>query len=128
MTASPPRVLVVDDEPMLLTVLEMYLEHLGVEVTLASNGAEALDRLSDSAPFSMVLCDVRMPEVSGPEALAAAKERFETVPPWVFLTGYADRTDRTLRDAGAHTVLGKPTSCATIKAVLADLGVLPAEP
>jgi len=68
-TAEPGgrfRVLVVDDEPMILTMLQRYLgQHH--DVVTAPNGLEALKILERDEAFDMVLCDVAMPGLSGVE-------------------------------------------------------------
>lgn len=110
---SAPRVLVVDDEALLVDVLRRLLAREGVEVRGATSGDEALLALA-SAEFSMVLCDVRMPRMDGPTLLREARRRGPT-PPWVFLTGFADAPDAALLEAGACAVLGKPVLAATLR-------------
>jgi DNA-binding response OmpR family regulator len=63
------RVLIVDDEPNIVTSLEFLMRAGGYEVQVAHDGAEAL-RLSDSFRPDVVLLDVMMPAVSGFELCA----------------------------------------------------------
>jgi len=72
---SPPApaterttVLVVDDEEGIRKALERFLTRLGYQVAVASNATEALQRLAEDHPQTM-LCDIRMPETSGVELL-----------------------------------------------------------
>src|SRR3712207_5379595 len=58
-------VLVVDDDPGILDVLEQALEAEGYRVLMASNGAEALDRAARGAP-DVTLVDLMMPVMDGP--------------------------------------------------------------
>jgi DNA-binding NtrC family response regulator len=73
MNAARGRILVVDDKPNMLTLLEQILgEHHSV--TLAADGQQALERLADEE-FDLVLTDVRMPGADGFEVLRTAKRR-----------------------------------------------------
>lgn len=100
------RVLVVDDEPLLVRALVRLLTRAGMEAHAAANGVEALAAL-DARTFDVVLCDVRMPVMDGPAVMQALRAR-PTAPPLVFLTGYGDRSDAELLALGACAVYGKP--------------------
>lgn len=67
------RILVVDDEDTIRLVLAKFLRTRGFEVETADSGAAALEALSSSR-FDLMLCDVRMPGLSGVEILPAALE------------------------------------------------------
>jgi CheY-like chemotaxis protein len=113
---APQRILVVDDEPLLVQLLLHLLRHAGFEVSSATNGHEALE-LARRQPFELVLSDVMMPVMDGP-ALLAALQAEPDPPPVVFLTGYGDQSDPALRAGGARHVLGKPVSPATLLTVV----------
>jgi len=68
------RVLIVDDEPGLRQSLGLLLGDAGYEVAAESDGRRALARAT-AEPFDLVLCDVRMPELSGIEFLRAYRDR-----------------------------------------------------
>jgi heterodisulfide reductase subunit A len=80
-------VLVVDDELILRESLKDWLEFEGFKVETAASGKEALERL-DATPFSMVLLDIKMPDMDGTEVLSRAKESFPELPV-VMMTAYA---------------------------------------
>jgi CheY-like chemotaxis protein len=65
------RILVVDDDPLMRELLRYVLERAGYEVQTASDGEEALEVLSDRhRPIPhIIITDVRMPRLSGPELL-----------------------------------------------------------
>lgn len=63
--ASQIRVLVVDDEEFLRSIVRERLEIAGYSVEEASNGSEALARLESSGPYSVLLTDLRMPVMDG---------------------------------------------------------------
>lgn len=83
-------ILIVDDEPGVRAVLELALSKKGVTVLLASNGQDAIDHFKErSRTINLVLLDVRMPGMTGPETLAGLKQ----VDPGVsccFLSGSGD--------------------------------------
>jgi two-component system alkaline phosphatase synthesis response regulator PhoP len=111
-----PRLLVVDDEPLLVNLTRYLLEHAGFEVATAGNGAEAL-ALVRAQPFELVLSDLMMPVMDG-KALLSAIQREPDPPPVVILTGYGDEADPVLRANGAREVLGKPISPAALIAAV----------
>ncbi len=101
------RLLVVDDDEHLRTVLATLLETAGHEVTTASDGADALQRL-DREAFDLMLLDVWMPRMTGLEVLNQLKSR--PSPPKVILLTADDTPDtvlHALRDQAYH-YLSKP--------------------
>ena len=68
------RVLIVDDEPGLRQSLGLLLGDAGYEVAAESDGRRALERAT-AEPFDLVLCDVRMPQLSGIEFLRAYRDQ-----------------------------------------------------
>lgn len=85
--SSTYKVLVVDDE---LTNLENFIFRFGLDypIVTASNASRAWELL-EREPISVVVCDQRMPEVTGIELLTAIKERYPEVVR-ILLTAYAD--------------------------------------
>ena len=114
------RVLVVDDEPAVRSALERALRLEGYDVELASDGAEALHRLSLHSPDAVVL-DVLMPNVDGLEVcrrLRAADDRT----PVLMLTARDSVGDRVEGlDAGADDYLVKPFALEELHARLRAL-------
>ena len=70
-----PRLLLVDDEPINLQVLSNYFSGKGFALTLASGGAEALEKLEEET-FDLVLLDLMMPMMSGYEVCRRIREKF----------------------------------------------------
>jgi len=68
------RALVVDDDPGILEVLEMRLQSMGLEVSLARNYQNAITLLDDRG-FDVALFDLRMEPINGLKLMAAAHER-----------------------------------------------------
>jgi len=71
---NPRKVLIVDDEPNIVTALEFLLRRSGYDVQLATNGAEALQQVDAYRP-DLVLLDVMMPVKSGYEVCQTLRER-----------------------------------------------------
>ncbi|MBI3163387.1 MAG: SpoIIE family protein phosphatase [Anaerolineales bacterium] len=69
---NPPRILIVDDEPLNIDYLEQELEDKGFELLSATNGQEALDTIRASLP-DLVLLDIMMPVMDGFAALEQVK-------------------------------------------------------
>lgn len=88
-SSARPVVLVVDDEPVALAVLQRSLEP-HYRVLTASDGLEALKVIEASGEdIRVVVTDVRMPRLSGP-ALAAHLTRLKRSPAVLFVSGYTD--------------------------------------
>ena len=86
--ANKPRVLCVDDEPMVLEGLTLHLR-TRFHLLTATSGAAGIDRLKYDGPFAVVVSDMRMPQMNGAEFLAQARQIApDTVR--MLLTGYAD--------------------------------------
>lgn len=73
------KVLIVDDEPNIVTALEFLFRRSGYEVQMAANGAEALERVDAWRP-DVVLLDVMMPVRSGYEVCQKLRERPDLAP------------------------------------------------
>jgi len=71
---EPRKVLIVDDEPNILTALEFLFRRSGYDVRLAANGAEALREVDAWRPDVMLL-DIMMPLKNGYEVCQAVRER-----------------------------------------------------
>jgi CheY-like chemotaxis protein len=103
------EVLVVDDEPVVLTVLREALRRGGFRVTTAASAEEAID-LMQKRRFDLVLTDKNLPGASGLDVLRAAR-RLSPAPAIVLITGYSsyDSAVEAL-DIGAHDYIEKPIS------------------
>jgi DNA-binding response OmpR family regulator len=114
------RILIVDDEPRYLRLLEANLRTEGYEVVTASDGAQAVDVFSNQ-PIDLVLMDVMMPKLDGFGATQRIREFSNT--PIIVLTAKGDEQDRVRGlDLGADDYLVKPFSAtellARVRAVL----------
>jgi CheY-like chemotaxis protein len=69
------RVLVVDDDPDLLTLVEMQLKHHGHDVAVAASGPDALDLVAQKGPPDVAVLDVAMPGMNGLDLLRELRSR-----------------------------------------------------
>jgi response regulator RpfG family c-di-GMP phosphodiesterase len=112
-----PVVLLVDDEPRILSALHRTLRREGYELLTAETTQEAL-RLVDAGPVDCVLSDHKMPGMTGLELLErVASRRPETRR--MLITGWNVEIDRDeLARLGVRAVLSKPWDDAELKATL----------
>ncbi|MBQ2658262.1 MAG: response regulator transcription factor [Erysipelotrichaceae bacterium] len=102
------RLLIADDEEKIREMLGKYASHEGYDVTLASDGKEAL-KLFENSDYDLVILDVMMPEMDGYEALKKMKEIKDV--PCIFLTALGQEYDRIYGfDIGAEDYVTKPFS------------------
>jgi len=101
------RILVVDDEEQMRGLLVKVLERKGYQVSVCGNGADALDFL-EREPADLVVTDVRMPGLSGMEALRAIKElNPEIVVIIMTAFGSIDQAVQAVKE-GAYDYVNKP--------------------
>ena len=104
-----PLIVVVDDDPATLRIIEMLLDRNGYSVKTANSGEDALTVLRETVPAAMIL-DVNMPGMSGFDVCQVIKrdERFDKIPV-ILLTAQSTPQDfKTGHDAGAVIYMVKP--------------------
>jgi CheY-like chemotaxis protein len=69
-----PRVLVVDDEPVIVSGLRVFLEDEGMQVNSAGSGEEAVDIARNECSFDVCIMDMRLPGMNGDTAIRALHE------------------------------------------------------
>jgi DNA-binding response OmpR family regulator len=108
MADRAPRILLVDDEQPIQTLLSFPLQKDGYEVVRANDGREALQRFGEG-PFDLVVLDVMMPKLDGLEVCRRLRAR-STVP-IIMLTAKAEEIDKVLGlELGADDYITKPFS------------------
>src|SRR5438874_233564 len=107
--AAPKRLLIVDDDAEMRTLLAEYFRRLGFDVLEKESGPAALQALAGQQ-FDCFILDVAMPEMSGIELLKKLRERGIDTPA-LFLTAHDQLDDRVAGfEAGADDYLAKPFS------------------
>jgi len=115
------RVLVVDDNPVNLTVARVMLERLGCRVTAVDSGQAALDAWAER-PFDLVFMDVQMPEMDGLEATRRLLAVGAGAPVVALTAGVTDAERKQCEDAGMEGVLAKPVTLRTMRGALVRWG------
>ena len=120
-----PRILLVDDEQSIQTLLSYPLRKDGYEVVQAGDGGEALARFGEST-FDLVVLDVMMPRLDGLEVCRRLRARSSV--PIIMLTAKADEIDKVLGlELGADDYITKPFSVrefrSRVKAALRRAGM-----
>lgn len=116
--ADPKHVLLVDDEESVLFALRLLLEALGYRVTWFSRGQEAINAISNGLEVDMVLCDLKMPELSGLQVLAELK-RVRPELSMALMSAHA--TDDEVNQAqaiGIKGFLGKPFTAEELQTLI----------
>ncbi|MGZ8321388.1 MAG: ANTAR domain-containing response regulator, partial [Telluria sp.] len=103
MNSSPAkrRILIVDDDPLLLQFLVQVLSHAGYETVAASSGKEAIRHIEEREP-DMALLDITMPGMTGLELAQQLNEK--TTVPFMFLSAIGDSDSA--RQAAAYGAVG----------------------
>ena len=108
------RILVVDDEKLLVKGMKFNLENEGYEVECAYDGAVAVE-LAREGRFDLIILDVMMPELDGIEACMRIRE-FSNVPV-IMLTAKGEDADKLMGfESGADDYLTKPFNILELKA------------
>ncbi|MGZ8647808.1 MAG: response regulator [Solirubrobacteraceae bacterium] len=126
MTDRAPRILLVDDEQPIQTLLSFPLQRDGYEVVQASDGAAALARFSEQA-FDLVVLDLMLPRMDGLEVCKRLRADGSTVP-IIMLTAKSEEIDKVLGlELGADDYITKPFSMrefrSRVKAALRRAGM-----
>src|SRR6478672_12249086 len=112
-----PRVLLIDDEPDLLELLELTLSRMGLDTTRAESVAEAI-RFLDSESFDLCLTDMRLPDGPGLRVVEHINQKGLDVPVAVITAyGSAENAVAALK-AGAFDYLAKPVALEQLRALV----------
>jgi DNA-binding response OmpR family regulator len=125
MADRAPRILLIDDEQPIQTLLSFPLQRDGYEVVQASDGREALARFSEQT-FDLVVLDVMMPRMDGLEVCRRLRARSSV--PIIMLTAKSEEIDKVLGlELGADDYITKPFSMrefrSRVKAALRRSGM-----
>jgi CheY-like chemotaxis protein len=108
---TAPRVLLVDDDPIMRLLGSRLLAEAGYDVETADDGAEALKRLDGRNDVNLMVTDIHMPSMGGIELLRALRssEGMHSAIPVIVLTGSGDEAiELRLMAAGADDYIRKP--------------------
>ena len=119
MTTDAPKILVVDDEPVSLMLLDTILSRSNFSVSTAASGQDALNQLNKE-PFDLMILDLLMPDMDGLTLLEHLREepKFENLPIIVFTAVSQHRVRQEAFQKGATTFLTKPVSSRELTRVV----------
>ena len=101
------KILICDDEPDIVSALQIYLKSEGFDVISAANGKEAVDTLKEQTDIKLILMDVMMPVMDGIAAMAEIRT-FSNVP-IIMLTAKSEDADKVMGlTIGADDYVTKP--------------------
>ncbi|HWC14526.1 MAG TPA: response regulator [Actinomycetota bacterium] len=122
MTTKASRVLVVDDDPDIRTIVRLNLGLSGMETDEAANGSEALEKLASDEWDACVL-DLAMPQTDGMTALKVLRDNGRLEDLVVVVLSATSSPKRAIEglELGAHAHLTKPFSPAAVAGVLQEL-------
>jgi two-component system cell cycle sensor histidine kinase/response regulator CckA len=117
MASNARTILIVDDDPAVLTILQHTLSVNGFVALAASDGMEALTFFEqDSAAIDLLITDWQMPNLNGPELAVRVRARRPDLP-ILFISGLADKQlTATLQQFPRHGFLEKPFATADLVA------------
>ncbi|OHT11311.1 Response regulator receiver domain containing protein [Tritrichomonas foetus] len=124
-TRDDLQILAVDDDPMQLSVVQKSLEKDGYQVLVAKNGQEALDVLNSGVKIDLILSDVMMPVMNGPQFLSAARSdpKFAQIP--IVMMSSNDQYEIVFDclSKGADDYMIKPLSPQVLKNIYANVWI-----
>ena len=122
MTLPPMRVLLADDDEVVLETARDTLRSLGVETDTARNGAEAIRMISEKADYQMVILDWKMPDMDGIEVARQIRSRVGDDLPILLISayGWSDLED-VAKAAGINGFISKPLFRSTLYERLNEL-------
>jgi len=115
---TAPRVLLIDDDPIVRDSIRALLEYLGYECGIAADGPSGLKRF-EGETWDLVTTDMMLPGMTGWQVIDAIRGRVPGVPA-IVITGVDDPRVRTRARQCQVSLLLKPFSLDVLKAALAD--------
>ena len=106
-------ILVVEDDPDVLSAIVKNLDHAGYRIITANDGMEGLKKIK-SGGYDLVITDIVMPYVSGTGVVSALKESNPHIPV-IAITGYGEIPETMAVEQKADFVLSKPVRMSDLK-------------
>ena len=112
-TPQKKKILVIEDDPDVLSTVIKQLEYFGYEVLTASDGMDGMKKV-DAGGYDLVLTDIVMPYISGVGVVTALKEKLPHIPV-IVMTGYGKEPESAAMEKKADIVLAKPIKMSDLK-------------
>ncbi len=123
--ARKKTILVIEDDPHVLSTVVKQLKYFGYNAITASDGMDGMKKL-DAGGYDLVITDVVMPYISGVGVVTALKEKMPHIPV-IAMTGYGKEPEAAAMEKKADIVLAKPIKMTDLKThidrLISDRGV-----
>ena len=114
------RILIIEDDEEMRSLLEDFLKDEGYEADSADNGSEAFGRLAQE-PFDLVITDIRMPGLTGLDILSSVK-KFQPKLPVIVITSFGgEEVYRRSMARGADGYLEKPIHFHKLRTLIHEM-------
>ncbi|WP_456430881.1 response regulator [Thermosulfuriphilus sp.] len=117
--AKNKRILVVEDDLEVLSMLKDYLQFVGYEVTTAEDGLKGMKALKEGQ-FDLVITDLTMPYVSGIGLITIIKREHPNVPV-IAITGFGYYAEELAHEKKADYILSKPFEIEELRQIITHL-------
>src|SRR3990167_9502264 len=112
------KILIIDDEELIIKTLSKLLERSGFEILVAKNGQDALAMIEEES-FDLIIADIRMPGINGIDTVKGIHDILQAKQlkkvPVIFITGYADeKIEQEARNLMPVDYIYKPFDIATL--------------
>jgi DNA-binding NtrC family response regulator len=120
MNADKKRIMIIEDDSEMRSLLKDFMEEEGYEVVSASNGSEALQKLSGEI-FDLIITDIRMPGLTGLDIIPGIKKLQPQVPIMVITAFGSEEIYQKSRERGAFAYLEKPICFNKLGAIIREM-------
>jgi CheY-like chemotaxis protein len=107
------KILIIEDDEHVLSMMKNYFEFLGYEVVTATNGMEGL-KIAESETYHLIITDIVMPYVSGLGIISVIKEKYPAIPV-IAITAYGESPEKLAAERQADVILRKPFEMDKLK-------------
>ncbi|MBW1900933.1 MAG: response regulator [Deltaproteobacteria bacterium] len=112
-TPQKKTILVIEDDPDVLSTVIKQLDYFGYEVIAASDGMDGMKKV-DAGGYDLVITDIVMPYISGVGVVTALKKKMPHIPV-IAMTGYGKEPESAAMEQKADIVLAKPIKMSDLK-------------
>jgi DNA-binding NtrC family response regulator len=118
---QPSKILVVDDDNVILETITEYLEEKNFNVLAANNGLDALKMFeAENGGFDLLITDLIMPNIGGVAIISIVKKRYPRVPV-IAITGWGEHPETLAKEVEADFVLEKPFTLDELNRIIQNL-------
>lgn len=110
------KILLIDDQTSIRTILSMLLTELGHKVEVAENGEEGIRLFNNHGDFDLIITDIRMPKMDGNEVAMQIRNSDRANTPLVAMTGFPEEAQAELFDC----TLVKPFKLEDLRNIVAQ--------